>query len=75
MVQFDNIGSPQICANIEFKKKKCSIYPCSCPNREDRYMAVFHSDSGDLPYFKRFSMNMFTFTKDDEVLHNEVSWN
>lgn len=55
--------------------KKSSICPCSCPNHDDRYVAAFHSDSGDPPYFKRFSMNMFTFTKDDVVLHNEVSWN
>lgn len=53
---------------------KCCVYSCSCPNHEDRYVTAFHTDGDDPPYFKRFSMNMFTFTKDDEVLKNEVSW-
>lgn len=48
---------------------------CSCPNAEDRYLTVFHSNADDLVNVKRFSYNMFTFTKEDKVLQNEVSDN
>lgn len=61
---------------LSFKKKKIKhSNSCSCPNHEDRYVTAFHSGSEDPPYFKRFSMSMFTFTKDEEVLQNEVSRN
>lgn len=67
-----NIGT-ELCRAV-ILSLKCCIYSCSCPNHEDRYVTAFHTDDDDPLYFKRFSMNMFTFTKNDEVLKNEVSW-
>lgn len=49
----------------------------SCENPDDIYVTVFHpvvSDSRVLvpSHIKRFSMNMFTFTKDKAVLKDLV---
>ncbi|XP_010781751.1 zona pellucida sperm-binding protein 2-like, partial [Notothenia coriiceps] len=49
----------------------------SCENRDDGYATVFHpvvSDSRVLvpSHIKRFSVKMFTFTKDDEVLKDKI---
>ncbi|XP_068433145.1 zona pellucida protein AX 1 [Clinocottus analis] len=48
-----------------------------CGNPDDSYMTSFHpvvSDARVLvpSHIKRFSMNMFTFTKDEEVLKDEI---
>ncbi|XP_024912763.1 uncharacterized protein LOC103380918 isoform X1 [Cynoglossus semilaevis] len=48
-----------------------------CGNQDDSYMTVFHPVIGDsrvpVPsHFKRFSIKMFTFTRDDEVLKDEI---
>uniref|UniRef100_A0AAQ4RA54 Zona pellucida protein AX 1 n=1 Tax=Gasterosteus aculeatus aculeatus TaxID=481459 RepID=A0AAQ4RA54_GASAC len=48
-----------------------------CENPDDIYLTVFHpvvSDSRVLfpSHIKRFSMNMFTFTKDQAVLKDEI---
>ncbi|KAK5930030.1 hypothetical protein CesoFtcFv8_000283 [Champsocephalus esox] len=49
----------------------------SCENRNDSYATIFHpvvSDSRVLvpSHIKRFSVKMFTFTKDDEVLKDKI---
>ncbi|XP_071058170.1 uncharacterized protein [Pseudochaenichthys georgianus] len=49
----------------------------SCENRNDSYATIFHpvvSHSRVLlpSHIKRFSVKMFTFTKDDEVLKDQV---
>ncbi|XP_026175094.1 uncharacterized protein LOC113137574 [Mastacembelus armatus] len=49
----------------------------SCENSDDSYVTVFHpvvrDASINIPsHIKRFSMKMFTFTTDDEVLKDEV---
>ncbi|TNN62611.1 Macrophage-expressed gene 1 protein [Liparis tanakae] len=49
----------------------------SCENPDDSYVTIFHpvvSDARVLvpSHIKRFSMKMFTFTKDEEVLNNEI---
>ncbi|XP_029352959.1 zona pellucida protein AX 1 [Echeneis naucrates] len=49
----------------------------SCPNNDDSYVTVFLPVTSDArvavpSHFKRFSMKMFTFTKDDEVLKDEI---
>lgn len=49
----------------------------SCENKEDSYVTLFHPVTADarvnIPsHFKRFSINMFTFTKDDAILKDEV---
>jgi len=56
----------------------CSIPP-SCENPDDSYVTIFHpvvSDARvlDPSHIKRFSMKMFTFTKDEEVLKDEVKY-
>ncbi|KAK5930031.1 hypothetical protein CesoFtcFv8_000284 [Champsocephalus esox] len=48
-----------------------------CENRNDSYATIFHpvvSDSKVLvpSHIKRFSVKMFTFTKDDEVLKDQI---
>ncbi|XP_049446348.1 zona pellucida protein AX 1 [Epinephelus fuscoguttatus] len=48
-----------------------------CENRDDSYVTVFHpvvSSARVLvpSHVKRFSMKMFTFTKDEEVLKDEI---
>ncbi|TNN29134.1 Macrophage-expressed gene 1 protein [Liparis tanakae] len=48
-----------------------------CANPDDSYVTIFHpvvSDARVLvsSHIKRFSMKMFTFTKDEEVLKNEI---
>lgn len=50
----------------------------SCENTDDRYMTVFHPVASDdritVPsHAKRFSVKMFTFLKDEEVLKDEVT--
>ncbi|KAK5903185.1 hypothetical protein CgunFtcFv8_006988 [Champsocephalus gunnari] len=49
----------------------------SCENRNDSYATIFHpvaSDSRVLvpSHIKRFSVKMFTFTKDDQVLKDQI---
>ncbi|XP_044185572.1 uncharacterized protein LOC122965511 [Thunnus albacares] len=49
----------------------------NCENRDDSYMTMFHSVMADtrvtIPsHIKRFSIKMFTFTKDEEVLKDEI---
>ncbi|XP_056284023.1 uncharacterized protein LOC130202475 isoform X2 [Pseudoliparis swirei] len=49
----------------------------SCENPDDSYVTIFHpvvSDARvlDPSHIKRFSMKMFTFTKDEEVLKDEI---
>ncbi|XP_074471789.1 uncharacterized protein LOC141756156 [Sebastes fasciatus] len=49
----------------------------SCENRDDRYVTMFHpvvSDARVLvpSHVKRFSVKMFTFTKEDKVLKDEI---
>ena len=49
----------------------------SCENGDDSYATIFHpvvNDSKVLvpSHIKRFSVKMFTFTKDEEVLKDEV---
>ncbi|XP_076612518.1 uncharacterized protein LOC143336320 [Chaetodon auriga] len=49
----------------------------SCENRDDSYVTIFHpvvSDARveDPSHVKRFSIKMFTFTKDEEVLKDEI---
>ncbi|XP_034388878.1 uncharacterized protein LOC117730924 [Cyclopterus lumpus] len=49
----------------------------SCENPDDSYVTIFHpvvSDARVLvpSHIKRFSMKMFTFTKDKEVLKDEI---
>ncbi|XP_056284318.1 uncharacterized protein LOC130202645 [Pseudoliparis swirei] len=49
----------------------------SCENPDDSYVTIFHpvvSDARVLvpSHIKRFSMKMFTFTKDEEVLKDEI---
>ncbi|XP_034052637.1 zona pellucida sperm-binding protein 2-like [Gymnodraco acuticeps] len=49
----------------------------SCENRNDSYATIFHpvvSDSRVLvpSHIKRFSVKMFTFTKDDKVLKDQI---
>ncbi|XP_063758791.1 LOW QUALITY PROTEIN: uncharacterized protein LOC134877272 [Eleginops maclovinus] len=49
----------------------------SCENHDDSYTTIFHlvvSDSRVLvpSHIKRFSVKMFTFTKDDEVLKDQI---
>nr|XP_057912497.1 uncharacterized protein LOC131106949 [Doryrhamphus excisus] len=49
----------------------------TCGNLDDSYVALFHPVMADtrvdIPsHFKRFSVKMFTFTKDDEVLKDEI---
>ncbi|KAK5925921.1 hypothetical protein CgunFtcFv8_021535 [Champsocephalus gunnari] len=49
----------------------------SCENRNDSYATIFHpvgSESRVLvpSHIKRFSVKMFTFTKDDEVLKDQI---
>lgn len=73
--------------HIVFLKKKkfkyCltyfSLLFIRCGNQDDSYMTVFHPVIGDsrvpVPsHFKRFSIKMFTFTRDDEVLKDEVCY-
>lgn len=56
------------------------MLPCfftSCENRDDSYVTTFHPVMSDArvavpSHFKRFSIKMFTFTKDNEVLKDEV---
>lgn len=48
-----------------------------CENRDDSYVTIFHpvvSDASVLvpSHVKRFSMKMFTFTKDEEVLKDQI---
>ncbi|KAM7367777.1 hypothetical protein PAMP_014054 [Pampus punctatissimus] len=49
----------------------------NCANHDDGYMTAFHPVVADtrvaIPsHFKRFSIKMFTFTKDQEVLKDEI---
>ncbi|XP_028253686.1 zona pellucida sperm-binding protein 2-like [Parambassis ranga] len=49
----------------------------SCENHEDGYVTIFHpvlSDTTDLvpSHIRRFSAKMFAFTKDEEVLMDEI---
>nr|XP_061843343.1 zona pellucida sperm-binding protein 2-like [Nerophis lumbriciformis] len=49
----------------------------TCGNHDDSYVALFHAVMPDqrvtVPsHIKRFSVKMFTFTKDNEVLKNEI---
>nr|XP_019963150.1 PREDICTED: uncharacterized protein LOC109642700 isoform X1 [Paralichthys olivaceus] len=49
----------------------------SCENRDDNYMTVFHPVAINtrvaIPsHVKRFSVQMFTFTKDEEVLKDQI---
>ncbi|XP_054618282.1 uncharacterized protein LOC129172505 isoform X2 [Dunckerocampus dactyliophorus] len=49
----------------------------TCGNHDDSYMALFHPVMVDtrvnIPsHFKRFSVQMFTFTRDNEVLQDEI---
>ncbi|XP_056292574.1 uncharacterized protein LOC130207868 [Pseudoliparis swirei] len=49
----------------------------SCANPDDSYVTVFHPVVRDASvlvpsHIKRFSMKMFTFTKDEAVLKNEI---
>lgn len=49
----------------------------SCQNRDDGYVTIFHPVVSDArvtvpSHIKRFSMKMFTFTKEEEVLKDEV---
>ncbi|CAL8318011.1 unnamed protein product [Merluccius merluccius] len=49
----------------------------SCENTEDRYVTVFHPVGSDsrvvVPsHFKRFSMKMFSFVKDEKVLKDQI---
>ncbi|XP_039981513.1 uncharacterized protein LOC120789089 [Xiphias gladius] len=49
----------------------------SCENHDDSYVTTFHPIVSDdrvaVPsHIKRFSMKMFTFTKDEEVLKDEI---
>ncbi|XP_056284163.1 zona pellucida sperm-binding protein 2-like [Pseudoliparis swirei] len=49
----------------------------SCENPDDSYVTIFHPVVSDDRVFvpshiKRFSMKMFTFTKDEEVLKDEI---
>ncbi|XP_068198933.1 zona pellucida protein AX 1 [Antennarius striatus] len=49
----------------------------NCENREDKALTVFHSVEGDVSislqsHIKRFSIKTFTFTKDEEVLKDEI---
>ena len=55
------------------------MYPLlfSCENLEDRYVTVFHPVVSDqrvvVPsLIKRFSIKVFSFVKDKEVLRDEV---
>ncbi|XP_061668879.1 zona pellucida protein AX 1 [Syngnathoides biaculeatus] len=49
----------------------------TCENKDDSYVTLFHPVTADsrvqIPsHFKRFSLKMFTFTKDDKVLKDEI---
>lgn len=49
----------------------------SCENPDDLYLTVFHPVVADTriqvpAHIKRFSIKMFTFTKDDAVLKEQV---
>ncbi|KAG7222704.1 hypothetical protein INR49_026313, partial [Caranx melampygus] len=49
----------------------------TCENHDDSYVTIFHPVVGDArdavsSHSKRFSVKMFTFTKDDEVLKDEI---
>lgn len=47
----------------------------SCENRDDTHVTVFHpvKDNIAMPsHVKRFSMRMFTFTNNNEVLRDQV---
>ncbi|XP_030262177.1 zona pellucida sperm-binding protein 2-like [Sparus aurata] len=49
----------------------------SCQNHDDSYATIFHSVMSDTrvavpSHIKRFSIKMFTFTKDEEVLKDEI---
>ncbi|KAK0137804.1 Zona pellucida sperm-binding protein 2 [Merluccius polli] len=49
----------------------------SCENLEDRYVTIFHPVGSDsrvvVPsHFKRFSMKMFSFVKDEKVLKDQI---
>ncbi|XP_077567649.1 zona pellucida protein AX 1 [Stigmatopora nigra] len=49
----------------------------TCENKDDGYVTLFHAVSSDarvdIPsHFKRFSIKMFTFTKEDEILKDEI---
>ncbi|XP_010739022.3 uncharacterized protein LOC104926782 [Larimichthys crocea] len=49
----------------------------SCENQDDSYATIFHPVMSDArvavpSHFKRFSMKMFTFAKDDEILKDEI---
>ena len=49
----------------------------SCQNQDDSYVTIFHPVTSDTrvavpSHIKRFSIKMFTFTKDEEVLKDEV---
>ncbi|XP_039455438.1 zona pellucida protein AX 1 [Oreochromis aureus] len=47
----------------------------SCENRDDTHVTVFHPvmDNVAMPsHVKRFSMRMFTFTNDNEVLRDQI---
>ncbi|XP_071324031.1 zona pellucida protein AX 1 [Trachinotus anak] len=49
----------------------------SCENQDDSYVTIFHpvvsNSRVTVPsHFKRFSLKMFTFTKDEEVLKDEI---
>ncbi|XP_070705199.1 zona pellucida protein AX 1 [Pempheris klunzingeri] len=48
-----------------------------CENHDDGYMTIFHHVVSDArvavpSHFKRFSVKMFTFTKDEEILKDEI---
>ena len=50
-----------------------------CENLEDRYITIFHPVVSDqrvvVPsLFKRFSVKVFSFVKDKEVLQDEVGY-
>ncbi|XP_061560332.1 uncharacterized protein LOC133416962 [Phycodurus eques] len=49
----------------------------TCENKDDSYVTLFHPVTADArvnipPHFKRFSVKMFTFIKDDQVLKDEI---
>ncbi|XP_057679085.1 uncharacterized protein LOC130907710 [Corythoichthys intestinalis] len=49
----------------------------TCENKDDAYVTLFHPVVSDarvnIPsHFKRFSIKMFTFTKEDEILKDEI---
>lgn len=63
--------------HTSFPKTEVLLMSPSCENKDDGYSTTFHPVLSDsrvaiASHFKHFSVKMFTFIRDEDVLENQV---